>query len=196
MSARTPQSLTSGSSSVSCADQRGRWGRGGVRKRRQADRKSSEAPEKPLSAAAGAHVHSARLLTSSSTVLTASPTQVTAGHPRADPAVGEQGGGCSTLRYREVRRDSRPKERHCPVDASGRKALLCPVPCGPALVCLQILAPLQVGLVRPLSEPLSETLCPPACQASREARSPASLLSQALALSAQFWETEPSSEAS
>ena len=28
-------------------DQRGRWGRGGVRKRRQADRKSSEAPEKP-----------------------------------------------------------------------------------------------------------------------------------------------------
>lgn len=141
VSARTPQSLTSGSSSVSCADQRGRWGRGGVRKRRQADRKSSEAPEKPpFSSCWGSRC--------TRQASPAAPQSSLRARRRSQPGTPGQtqpwvsrGGGCSTLRYREVRRDSRPEGAALPSGCLPCKALLCPVPCGPALVCLQILAP-------------------------------------------------------
>ena len=170
VSAQTPQSLTSGGSSVSCADQRGRWGRGGVRKRRQADRRSSEAPEKPLSAAAGAHG-----------ALDRPHQQLHSPHRKGTPGQMQpgvsRGGGCSTLRYREVRRDSRPEGAALPSGCPACKAVLCPVPCGPALICLHILAPSRCDQRGPcqshFQRPVSTRL-----PGVWEARSPASLLSQ------------------
>lgn len=146
-------------------DQRGRWGRGGVRKRRQADRKSSEAPEKPpFSSCWGSRC--TRQASPAAPVLTASPTQVTAGHPRADAACGLAGvegvphsdtgksGGTAGL-----------KERHCPVDAS--RVRPCSAPCPvvlPSFACRSWHPPGGTG-----KAPVRATfrdLCPPACQAS------------------------------
>ena len=158
-------------------DQRGRWGRGGVRKRRQADRKSSEAPEKPpFSSCWGSRC--------TRQASPAAPQSSPQARRRSQPGTPGQmqpgvsrGGGCSTLRYREVRRDSRPEGAALPSGCLPCKAVLCPVPCGPALICLHILAPSRCDQRGPcqshFQRPVSTRL-----PGVWEARSPASLLSQ------------------
>ena len=95
---------------------------------------------------------------------------------RPSPRVS-RGGGCSALRHGQVRRISRPEQAALPSGCPLCKALLCPVPSGPALICLHILAPSRWDRRGPcqshFQRPVSTRL--PGIQ---EARSPASLLSQ------------------
>ena len=158
-------------------DQRGRWGSGGVRKRRQVDRKSSDAPEKPLFSSCW----SSRALDRPHQQLHSPHREPNADHGQApqgrpSPQV-MRGGGCSALEHGEVRRESRPERATLPRGCPLCKALLCPVPSGPAPIYLQILAPSRWDWRGPcqshFQRPVSTRL-----PGIHEARSPASLLSQ------------------